>query len=222
MHVTPLRSQRGCLSYIVADAASNEAALIDPSEEITAAAYLALLAERGLSLAYIIETHTHADHISCAHALKQATGAQIIRHRNAPSREKDRAVGGGEEFPLGGSALRVLATPGHTDDSISISVGNAVFTGDALLIGGTGRTDFQQGDSAALYASLHETLGALPDDTIVYPAHDYKNCGASTIGAEKRDNPRFALDRETFIRTLDAHHPPKPELFERAISENSR
>ena len=222
MVITQLRSPRGCLSYLVSDAASNETALIDPSEEITAAAYRRLLAQRGLSLVYIIETHTHADHVSCAGALKQATGAKIIRHRDAPSQGKDNAVVGGEEFPLGGSVLRILATPGHTNESISIGAGDAVFTGDALLIGGTGRTDFQQGDSAALYASLHETLGALPDDTIVYPAHDYKNQSASTIGAEKRDNPRFAFDRETFIRTLDAHHPPKPELFERAISENSR
>ena len=222
MHITPLRSPRGCLSYLIADTASGKAALIDPSEEIGIETYLAACAKENSTLTYLIETHTHADHISCAPALKQATGAQIVRHHDAPSAEKDVAVRGGEELLLGTSILRILATPGHTNESISILAGNAVFTGDALLIAGTGRTDFQLGNSAALYESLHETLGTLPDDTIVYPAHDYKGRIASSIGIEKRTNPRFALGREAFIHAMDTHHPPKPELFERAISENSR
>ncbi|MHB0865336.1 MAG: MBL fold metallo-hydrolase [Minisyncoccota bacterium] len=222
MEILPFHATRGCLSYLIIDESSREAALIDPSTEIEAQTYLSTLEERGATLRYLIETHTHADHISSAPELARATGAKLVRHSNAPSRRKDIAVAGGEELPLGTNMLHVLATPGHTDESISIVADTAVFTGDALLIGSTGRTDFQLGSSEALYASLHETLGSLPEETVVYPAHDYKNRTASTIGEEKRSNARFALTRDAFIETLDAHHPPAPDLFVEAIAENSR
>lgn len=222
MEVLPFHSTRGCLSYLVIDTTSNEAALIDPSEEIADVTYLSALSEQGATLAYIIETHTHADHVSSAPRLKEATGASIVRHLHAPSPRKDVSVIGGESLPLGISSLRILATPGHTDESISILLDNAVFTGDALLIGGTGRTDFQLGNSEALYDSLHTILAELPGDTVVYPAHDYKGQTSSTIGQEKLTNPRFLLARDTFIETMNAHHPPTPELFKEAISVNSQ
>lgn len=221
MHYYPFHSPRGCLSYLLLDEATKEAALVDPSEEIAQEDYLNALKERGASLRYIVETHTHADHVSLAPALKVATGAQVVRHALAPSKLNDVPVSGGEELLLGQERLRIVATPGHTNESISVLTDGAVFTGDALLIGGTGRTDFQLGDSEALYTSLHEVFGALPDSTVVYPAHDYKSRTHSTIGDERARNPRFLLPRDEFIEALNAHHPPLPELFEQSIAQNS-
>lgn len=220
MKIIPFHSSRGCLSYLLID--QHEAALIDPSEEIADNLYLDTLAKYQATLRYSIETHTHADHISSAPRLTKQTGAKLVRHKDAPSVHKDISVMGGEELPLGSSVLHILATPGHTNESVSIFAGDAVFTGDALLIGGTGRTDFQLGDSEDLYMSLHKTLGALPDDTIVYPAHDYKNRTSSTIGSEKHSNPRFMLAHDAFIEAMHANHPPKPDLFDSAITENSK
>lgn len=222
MTTYPFHSSRGCLSYLLVDEATKEAALIDPSEEIAFTEYTDALARHGATLAYIIETHTHADHISCAQALQEATGAKIVRHALAPSHRKDVGVTGGEVLMLGETKLTILATPGHTNESISVYADDAVFTGDALLIGGTGRTDFQLGDSEALYVSLHQTLGALPDATLVYPAHDYKGRTHSTIGAEREHNPRFLLAHDAFITAMDAHHPPEPELFRASLEANSR
>lgn len=222
MKTQHFHSARGCLSFITYDPASKEAALIDPSSEISNDAYLDYLRDNGLSLKYIIETHTHADHISSAQALKQATGAAIVRHQLAPSAAKDVAVSGGEELSLGEHKLKVLGTPGHTNESISLYNGSEVFTGDALLIGGTGRTDFQVGDSQTLYQSLHFVIASLPGDTIVRPGHDYKGRNQSVLQSELEANPRLALCEADFIATMDAHHPEKPELFEESIQKNSQ
>jgi len=220
MKTIPFHSSRGCLSYLLID--SGEAALIDPSEEIETEQYLSALNEHDAALKYVIETHTHADHVSSAPELLQLTSAKLVRHQNAPSVRKDIAVRGGERLALGESELTLLATPGHTDESISICTDEAVFTGDALLIGGTGRTDFQLGDSEALYDSLHTVLGTLDDTTIVYPAHDYKGRTASTLGEERASNPRLALAHDAFIAEMGSHHPATPDLFETAIAANSR
>lgn len=222
MKTIPFHAERGCLSYLILDERTKTAALIDPSDEIADARYLDALKEHGAKLAYLIETHTHADHISSAPRLRQVTGARLVRHEAAPSPLKDLAVKGGETLPLGSSVLEVIATPGHTNESISIKANDAVFTGDALLIGGTGRTDFQLGDSEALYRSLHETLGALPDESVVYPGHDYKGRTSSTMGAERSANPRLALSHDAFVTAMDAHHPPTPEQFEASLTANSR
>ena len=222
MHITPFHSERGCLSYLLVDPQTREAALIDPSEEVATERYLEALAKEGATLRYLIETHTHADHISSTPALAKKTGAKIVRHTAAPSPQKDIAVTGGEVLSLGKETITVLATPGHTNESISLRTGDAVFTGDALLIGGTGRTDFQLGDSEALYNTLHEALGALPDETIVHPGHDYQGRDRSTLGTERATNPRFTLPRDVFVDTMEAHHPPQPELFEQSIATNSK
>ena len=221
METVPFQSPRGCLSYLLVDMVTREAALIDPTQEIETETYLAVLAKRDARLTYVVETHTHADHISSAPDIVKRTGARLVRHAHAPSPHKDLAVVGGERLTLGETELSIIATPGHTDESISIAADGAVFTGDALLIGGTGRTDFQAGSSEALYDSLHTTFGLLSDDTAVYPAHDYQGRTSSTIGAEKESNPRFALTHDDFLATMDAHHPPKPELFDAAIAANS-
>ncbi len=222
MEYYPFHSARGCLSYLAVEPVSGEAALIDPSEELEDAAYLKVIEDMHLRLRYIIETHTHADHVSSAKRIREATGARLIRHALAPSALKDSAVVGGETFPLGSDVLTILATPGHTNESISVLTDSAVFTGDALLIGGTGRTDFQLGDSEALYTSLHDVFDALDDAVVVYPAHDYKGRTQSTVGTERMHNPRFLLPHDAFIAEMDAHHPPLPELFEVSIEKNSR
>lgn len=213
-------SPRGCLSYITYDPASKEAALIDPSVEIGDARYLEFLTQHALTLKYIIETHTHADHVSSAKTMEQATGAQVVRHKLAPSPARAISVGGGEELKLGTETLRVLYTPGHTNESISLYNGNEVFTGDALLIGGTGRTDFQLGDSGALYQSLHYTLEQLPANTLVRPGHDYQGRTQAVLGDEIHTNPRMGMCESEFIHTMDAYHPPVPELFEEAMRTN--
>lgn len=219
--ITPIHTTRGCLSYIVSDPETKEAALIDPSQEAGPDTYADILREKNLTLRYILETHTHADHISSARELREALGGKIAMHAASPLPSKDIPLEDGMILPLGGGTIEVLATPGHTDESVTYRVPGAVFTGDALLIGGTGRTDFQRGDSAALYESLWQKLMRLPEDTIVHPAHNYEGRTASTIGEEKRENPRLKLEKEEFIATLDAHHPPLPDLFDTAVPKNS-
>ncbi len=221
MEITPFKSERGCLSYLLMDEGTHEAALIDPSVEVAQEEYLSAIKDNGAKLLFIIETHTHADHISSTPELQKVTSAKIVRHALAPSVKKDIAVTGGEVLSLGNTDIEIIATPGHTNESISVYADGAVFTGDTLLIGGTGRTDFQLGDSKALYSSLHDELARLPDDTEVYPAHDYKGRVASSIEVEKESNPRLQLSREDFIKTMDEHHPELPELFEESIAANS-
>ena len=219
--ITPIHTSRGCLSYIVADPVTREAAIIDPSQEAGPDAYGDILKEKGLELRYILETHTHADHISSARELRGLFGGKIAMHESSPLPSKDIALEDGAALPLGGGTIEVLATPGHTDESVTYRIPEAVFTGDALLIGGTGRTDFQRGSSADLYESLWQKLMRLPEETIVHPAHNYEGRTASTIGEEKRENPRLRLEKEEFIAALDAHHPPRPDLFDTAVPENS-
>jgi glyoxylase-like metal-dependent hydrolase (beta-lactamase superfamily II) len=204
------------------DPTSREAALIDPSLEIGEEAYLDFVRSSGLILKYIIETHTHADHISIAKKIRSLTNASIVRHKLAPSPVKDIVVVGNEELLLGDEVIRVLNTPGHTNESISLYNGSEVFTGDALLIGGTGRTDFQIGDSATLYQSLHYMIKNLPTETLVRPGHDYKGRNQSVLGDELRMNPRMMMSEPEFTELMNGYHPPKPELFEQAISENSQ
>lgn len=215
-------SSRGCLSYITYNENAKEAALIDPSLEVGEMTYTDFLDAHALSLKYIIETHTHADHVSCAKELRAKTGAPIVRHAQAPSPLKDIAVTGGEKLLLGDEALEILNTPGHTNESISIYNGAEVFTGDTLLIGGTGRTDFQIGDSASLYQSIHHTLEKLPLETLVRPGHDYKGRNHAVLSDELHTNPRVLMCESELVHTMDEYHPPKPELFEKALSINSQ
>ncbi len=222
MNTQYFHAARGCLSYILSDPKSKEAAIIDPSVEVGLSSYMDFLQSNDLVLRYIIETHTHADHVSLASELKGETGASIVRHKNAPSPKKDIAVSGGEQLLLGDATLQILDTPGHTNESISLYTGKEVFTGDALLIGGTGRTDFQVGESEALYRSLHQVISGLPKETILRPGHDYQGKNQAILEDELDTNPRLLMSETEFVETLDAHHPVKPELFDQAIAENSR
>jgi sulfur dioxygenase len=206
-------------TYLLADPAARAAALVDPVlEQIERD--LTLVHELGLTLEYVLETHVHADHVTAAGALRQRTGARTVAGaRGAPC--ADIAVRHGDTIQLGAVPVRVLETPGHTDDSVSYSVPGAVFTGDALFIRGTGRTDFQNGDPGALYDSITRVLFALPDDTVVYPAHDYKGRTTSTIGEERAHNPRVAgKSREEFIEIMRHLDLPPPKKLAVAVAAN--
>lgn len=215
------RSPRGCLSYAISDAQTKECAIVDPSVEL-GDAYKKYLQENGLALRLLIETHTHADHISASPALREKTGALILMHERAPSPRKDRGLKEGDTIAVGAMNLRVLETPGHTDDSLSLILDNTLFTGDALLIGACGRTDFQGGSAEELARSLWDKILTLPDDLVVYPGHNYRGETSTTIGAEKQKNPRLLMGREGFVAFMREYHPPKPDLFDDAIRENSQ
>lgn len=206
-------------TYLVADEATGEAALIDPVLE-QVERDLGLVRELGLRLTHVLETHVHADHVTGASALRKATGALTVASlRGAPC--VDVHVDHGDRVPVGGLRFEVLATPGHTDDSLSYLLGGDVFTGDALLIRGTGRTDFQNGDAGQLYDSLTRVLFALPDATRVWPAHDYRGFTMSTIGEEKRFNPRVVgRGRQAFIELMRHLDLPPPKRIQEAVPAN--
>lgn len=214
------RSARGCLSYIIASVKGGESLLIDPSVEV-GNEYESILSDKKLTLRYIVDTHTHADHISAYSSLEK-TGARYCMHERAPSKRVHYRVRDEDTLSVGDVMLRVLHTPGHAADSITLVLPDAVFTADTLLVGGTGRTDLREDSSSAeLYESIWQKIIPLGDAVRVYPGHDYQGRVSSTIGDEKATNPRLALSRDEFIRHLDAHHPPKPELLEDAIRLNS-
>lgn len=206
-------------TYLVADPETRTAALIDPVLE-QVERDLALVRELGLTLAYVLETHVHADHVTAAGTIRSRTGARTVAGaRGAPC--ADVAVSHGDAIELGALTIRVLETPGHTDDSVSYCVPGAVFTGDALLIRGTGRTDFQNGDPGTLYDSITRVLFSLPDDTAVYPGHDYKGRTMSTIAEEKAHNPRLCgKTRDAFIDLMNNLGLPAPRKLAVAVAAN--
>ena len=181
-------------TYLLADPTTREAILIDPVIE-TIERDLKLVAELDLLLRHVLDTHVHADHISAAGEIRRRTGARIALSEHAGVRCADLALSDGQILAFGAQRLQCIATPGHTDSCMSFLVGNRLFSGDALMIRGTGRTDFQQGSPERLHESITRKLFTLPDDTLVYPAHDYRGVTASTIGAEKRHNPRVGGGR---------------------------
>ncbi len=209
-----------CKTYLVACAARRRAALVDPLKE-RIDRYLAMLAYEGCRLELVIDTHTHADHRSGARELKDLTGARVLMHRRAPAPHVDVHVDDGERLGLGDLTLAVLHTPGHTPDGISLHVGDRVLTGDTLLVHGTGRADFAGGDPGAQYDAITEKLFALPDETLVFPAHDYRGHTHSTIGDEKRANPRLAgRSRAEYVTLMNNLGLPLPEGIQEALQAN--
>ncbi|MCP3136856.1 MBL fold metallo-hydrolase [Pyxidicoccus xibeiensis] len=206
-------------TYLLADEATREAALIDPVLE-QVERDLRLVEELGLKLTRVLETHVHADHVTGAGVLRERTGATVVASaRGAPC--VSRKVGHGDVVRLGGLELHVLETPGHTDDSLSYLCEGRLFTGDALLIRGTGRTDFQNGDAGQLHDSITRHLFTLPEETAVYPGHDYAGHAMSTIGEEKRHNPRLARrTRESFIAFMKGRQLPPPKKLDVAVPAN--
>ncbi|HEV8616824.1 MAG TPA: MBL fold metallo-hydrolase [Methylomirabilota bacterium] len=211
-----------CFAYLIADAGTREAALVDPRAD-RVADYLRELEERGLRLRVVIETHTHADHLSGAAELRARTGAEVLLSERATSEVATRRLRHGDRVTLGGHELEVLASPGHTDDSVSLLVAGAILTGDALLVGGAGRTDFQNGSPAALYETLHTRFAGLPGDLTVYPAHDYAGHTHSTLAQERQTNPLLRLtDRDQFVSTLAAARQAKPANMDAIVAANIR
>ncbi|MBL0767944.1 MBL fold metallo-hydrolase [Sphingopyxis sp. DHUNG17] len=220
MYFTDFRDGEGCKSYIVGCLDTCAAAIIDPALDLTDR-YVGEVARQGLRVRYIIDTHTHADHFSGAQVLKRAFGAPIVMHRLSPSPYVDLHVDDGHMLPLGAMRVRILHTPGHTRDSMSLHIEDRVFTGDTLLIGGTGRTDLPSGDPEQLFDSLFGKLLALPDDTLVFPAHDYKGREHSTIGDERRANPRLAkTDRAEFVAMMNSLNLSAPTHLTEALRTN--
>ncbi len=207
-------------TYILADDTSLDAVIIDPVLE-QRERDLAVLRAGNLKLQWIIDTHVHADHVTGANALKAATGACTAVGAACGAVGYDRSLQQGDSITFGAERLDALATPGHTPGSMSLVWRNQVFTGDTLLIGGCGRADFQNGDAHALYTSITQTLFALPDATIVYPAHDYQGRTDSTIGTERAANPRLAGHSEDdFVALMAALNLPPPKRLDEAVPLN--
>jgi sulfur dioxygenase len=207
-------------TYLVGDDAAGVAALIDPVFE-QVDRDLARVAAHGFHLLHTVETHIHADHVTGGAELTERTGSRPIVHRHSPVTCDALRVGQGDRFLVGAVAIDVLETPGHTPESMSLRLGDRVLTGDALLIGTCGRTDFQGGDAGVLYDSIHQRLFALPDETLVFPAHDYHGHQSSTIGDEKRSNPRLVgKSREEFIALMNELGLPPPKKIEVAVEAN--
>ncbi len=213
-------NQGRCKTYLVACERTRAAALIDPLRD-RIDRYVAVLAYFGCELAYAIDTHTHADHRSGVFELAELTGARVVMHRNAPAPNVHVHVEDGRTIALGSVELRVLHTPGHTPDGISLVAGDRVFTGDTLLIRGTGRADFAGGDAGAEYDSIAGKLFTLPDDTLVFPAHDYRGNTCSTIGDEKRLNPRVAgRTRAEYVALMARLDLPLPDKVQECLQPN--
>jgi glyoxylase-like metal-dependent hydrolase (beta-lactamase superfamily II)/rhodanese-related sulfurtransferase len=210
----------GCQSYLVGCTATKAAVLIDP-ELSRIDLYRGLLAQYGLSLKYIVDTHTHADHFSASQELKKLLDAPVVMHRLAPAPYADLRLDDGDMLIAGDLRIQAMHTPGHTRDSMSLVMDDRVFTGDALLIGGTGRTDLPSGDPHQLYDSLFEGLLRLPPATEVYPAHDYKGRGHSTIGEEIESNPRLQkTERAAFVEMMQALDLAAPTHLTEALRTN--
>jgi glyoxylase-like metal-dependent hydrolase (beta-lactamase superfamily II) len=208
-------------TYLLADEQTGQAVLIDPV--ISALERdMAELHRLSLKLAYTVDTHIHADHITSALELKRALGSKIA----APAHDRlpctDVGIQEGRPLTLGGLVLQPLHTPGHTDGHFAYVVNDRVFTGDALLIDGCGRTDFQNGDARALYKSVREKLFTLPDETLVYPAHDYNKRFVSSIAQEKARNPRLGGDKtlEEFAHIMANLNLPYPKFIDYAVPGN--
>ena len=208
-------------TYLLGDEESGQAILIDPviaSMERD----LAEVHRLGLKLTYTLDTHIHADHITAALELKRTVGSMIAAPAHDQLSCTDVGIEEGKPFQIGGIYLQPLHTPGHTDGHFAYLFNDRVFTGDALLIEGCGRTDFQNGDADALYKSVHEKLFVLPDETLVYPAHDYKERFVSSIAQEKKRNPRLGSEKtlEEFRHIMANLNLPYPKFIDYAVPGN--
>lgn len=208
-------------TYLIADPETKDAIIIDPVLEMVQRDYL-LINELELNLKYILETHVHADHISASDQLRKLTGAKVgLSHAYATSCP-DIALKDGQELQAGAITVQALSTPGHTNGCMTYKIGNMIFTGDVLLIRGCGRTDFQGGSSEKLYSSVREKLFQLGDNVYVYPAHDYKGFTHTTIGYEKKYNPRLNenISKQQFKDIMSNLHLDFPKKIQEAVPAN--
>lgn len=211
-------------TYLLGDEVSRQALLIDPVLE-SQDMYLQLLAELDLTLAYVLDTHTHADHITAAGRLRDTTGCITFLGEEAQSTCVSHGLKDGEKIRLGSLCLTAIHTPGHTDDSYTYVLEHAnqhyAFTGDTLLIRGTGRTDFQNGNAAEQYRSIFDKLLTLPSNTWVYPGHDYKGWTVSSIAEEQHHNPRLQVASEAeYVTLMNNLKLPNPKLMDIAVPAN--
>src|SRR6202162_842057 len=213
-------STGGCRSYVIGCEQTCAAALIDP-ELSQIDRYIALTARDGLRIRYLVDTHTHADHFSATQQLARQLDVPVVMHRSSPAPFVDLRLQGGEMLIVGRLRLQALHPPGPTHDSMCLCVEDRVFTGDTLLIGGTGRTDLPSGDAGALYESLFEGLLKLDPALKVFPAHEYKGRSHSTIGQELAENPRLQKsDRGAFIEMIQSLNLTMPTHVTEALRTN--
>ena len=207
-------------TYIVASGKGREALIIDPVIEHTSI-YTDLFNDLDLSLVKTIDTHIHADHISAMAELKERTNCETIMGEHSKSEVVSLKVKDHEKISIDGVNLEALYTPGHTDDSYCFVMKDRIFTGDTLLINGTGRTDFQNGSSSEAYDSLFNKVLKLPEETLVYPAHDYKGKKFSTIGGEKKNNPRLQVSTAAeYADIMDNLNLANPKMMDVAVPAN--
>jgi len=207
-------------TYLLGDKESKEAILIDPVIEHANRDYQ-LVKDLGLNLKYAINTHMHADHVTGTGELKKITHCKSIISK-ASGAKADIHINENDTINFGSYALQVLSTPGHTNGCVTyyFKDKNMAFTGDALLIRGCGRTDFQEGSADTLYESVHGKILSLPDDTLLYPAHDYKGHMVTTVDEEKRLNPRLTKSKEEFVKIMDNLNLPYPKFIDKALPAN--
>ena len=211
-----IEAETSTYTYLLADEVSKEAILIDTVLE-TVDRDAKLLSEMGLTLKYVVDTHLHADHITGSGELRKRTGAKTAISNEAHVECIDIALKDGDELKFGNYSLKAISTPGHTNSCMSFAIDKMVFTGDVLLIRGTGRTDFQQGDAEKMYESINQKIFSLPNDTLIYPGHDYKGFTYSTVELEKKFNPRVGgnktlVEFQKIMSELKLAHPKKIDI----------
>ena len=207
-------------TYLISSGKGREALIIDPVlENVTK--YISILKELDLKLVKVIDTHIHADHVTGASKLKDVTKCSTIMGAHTPAESVEIKVKDEEYINLDNLKFRAIYTPGHTSDSYSFLLNNHLFSGDTLLINGTGRTDFQNGNAKDAYNSIFNKLLKLPEETLLYPAHDYKGEKVSTIGKEKKQNPRLQVNSvDEYVEIMNNLDLKKPAELEKNVSKN--
>jgi len=208
-------------TYLLACEETRQAVLIDTVES-EVETYIQALEHLDLKLIYTLETHVHADHVTGADSLRKKLGSKSVVHRDAGAMCGDLLVTDGVNLEVGSMQIEVRHTPGHTNGCVSYFVGDRIFTGDALLIDGCGRTDFQMGNASQLYDSIHQKIFSLPDETLIYPGHDYQGRTVSTVGKERQENQRLGHNKSKadFIEIMDNLKLSYPKYIDIALPAN--
>jgi sulfur dioxygenase len=215
-------TESSTFTYLIVDEQTKEAVLIDPVDS-QLQVYIDLLSTLDVTLKYALETHVHADHVTASGKLRERFGIQTAVSQQCGASTADLQLNDGDVIKLGQQTIQVISTPGHTAGSVTFQWQDRIFTGDALLINGCGRTDFQGGDAGTLYDSITQRLFSLPDETLVYPGHDYQGRWVSCIGQEKSINPRLAgKTRDAFVSIMQQLNLPKPKMIDIAVPANRK